>query len=40
MKFELLDFVKKAYTMTTPKTAVQQNVSKQCTCPFIGIIGF
>ena len=28
MKFELLDFAKKAYTMTTPKKAVQQNVSK------------
>ena len=40
MKFELLNFVKKAYTMTTPKKAVQQTVSKQCPCPFIGIIGF
>lgn len=29
-----------SYTLTTPKKAVQQNVSKQCPCPFIGIIGF
>lgn len=40
MKFELSDFAKKAYIMTTPKKAVQQNVSKQCPCSFIGIIGF